>query len=390
MNRKKILITIPRIPFPLNSGGRIAIYDTLKMLSNNFDLTLIIIDDNSKNIKYLYEMNKFSKNIHFFTKHRFRFILNSFFGLINGKPLQVGYFYFKEVQNKINYMAKSHDLFYAFMIRTTSYGEQVQIKKGHYAIDSMYLNYKNSQKDTTSYIWNLIYKIELPLLYKLEKKHLQLFDFTTFVNKEETSFWKKIGKAYTLPHGVNEDIFNYEKYDSQYSNCISFIGRMDYQPNIEAVIWFCKYVMPKLDTRINFLIIGGFPTDEIIKLGSINKNIKILGFVEDPYLILRSSICTVAPMRSGGGLQTKILFSMAVKSLVVITSLPSLAIEGKKNYKNLIIEDDPDKMAEVINHIFNFPSHYTDIRTAASELIKKNYSLNVIENKLINLINNII
>ena len=87
MNRKKILITIPRIPFPLNSGGRIAIYDTLKMLSNNFDLTLIIIDDNSKNIKYLYEMNKFSKNIHFFTKHRFRFILNSFFGLINGKPL---------------------------------------------------------------------------------------------------------------------------------------------------------------------------------------------------------------------------------------------------------------------------------------------------------------
>lgn len=390
MKKRRILVTIPRIPFPLNSGGRIAIYDTLKMLSNNYILTIIIIDDNKDNKKYLKEMSKFSDDIHFFTKPKIVFIFNSIWGLILGKPLQVGYFYFKSVQNKINQLAKKHDMFFAFMIRTSSYGIKLDIKKYHYAIDSMYLNYQNSQKKTTSLLWKFIYKIEVPLLFKIEKKHLKIYDITTFVSKEECNYWKKFGSAFLLPHGVNDEILEYDKFDQKYSNCITFIGRMDYQPNIEAVIWFCKFVLPKINRNIEFLIIGGYPTPEIIKLEQSHSNVKLLGFVEDPYLILKSSLCTVAPMRSGGGLQTKILVSMAVESLVLLTSQPSNAIEGKNHYQNLIIEDDPNVIAEIINNIYQFPSSYSEIRYNARELIKNNYSIKAIENKLLNLINNII
>ena len=167
-NRAKILITIPRMPFPLNSGGRIAIYDTLKILSKKYKLTLVIIDDNSNNIIHLKEMNKFTDEVYFFTKSKFKFYINSLFGLISGKPLQVGYFYFNEVQKVVNDLSLNHDLFLSFMIRTSLYGIGLNINKIHYAIDSMYLNYKNSQSNTTSILWKLIYKIELPLLFEIE------------------------------------------------------------------------------------------------------------------------------------------------------------------------------------------------------------------------------
>ena len=43
------LIIIPRLPYPINSGGRLAIYNTLVSISSVYNIDLIIIDDNKKN-----------------------------------------------------------------------------------------------------------------------------------------------------------------------------------------------------------------------------------------------------------------------------------------------------------------------------------------------------
>jgi hypothetical protein len=384
--RKKILITIPRIPYPLNSGGRIAIYEVLNTLSKYYILTIIIIDDNKSNIVYINEIKKFSDNVYFLTKHRFRFILNSLWGLLFGLPLQVGYFYFREYQQIINNLSKTHDYFYSFMIRTSLYGLNLKLKKGHYAIDSMYLNYKKSIDESKSLLWKFIYNIEIPLLYNIEKKHVKKYNITSFVNSQEAIFWERFGNVLTLSHGVEDNLLTYNKYDEKYSNSVTFIGRMDYQPNIDAVLWFCNNVLPLLSKDIKFKVIGGFPTNEIINLQKHNSQIEILGFVEDPKIILRSSICSVAPMRTGGGLQTKVLTSMAVGSLVILSSVAAEAIENAENRYNLFIEDYPINISKLIHDIRNKPSEFYQIRENAKTLIEKNYILSVVNKKLINMI----
>ena len=70
-NKKRLLVVVPRIPFPLNSGGRIAIYDTIKSLSIKYELVLVIVDDDRNNIKYVNVFRQFSNEIHFFTKNKF-------------------------------------------------------------------------------------------------------------------------------------------------------------------------------------------------------------------------------------------------------------------------------------------------------------------------------
>jgi glycosyltransferase involved in cell wall biosynthesis len=382
--RPKILITVPRMPYPLNSGGRIAIYDSLKILSIKYDLTLIIIDDNICNNIYISELKKFADEIYFFGKSKFKCYINSIIGLFNKRPLQVGYFYFNDVQKLINNIYKKHDLFFSFMIRTSIYGINLDINKIHYSIDSMYLNYLKSSKKTNSLFWKLIYKIELPLLKKIEIECIKVFNATTFVNRDESKYWETYGNTHTLPHGVDDSIFYYNKYNSDFKNSISFIGRMDYQPNIDAVIWFTKNVLPKLNRNIVFNIIGGFAPNDILNLKS--EKIKLLGFLEDPYIVLSSGLCTVAPMQTGGGLQTKILIAMAVESLVITTSLASNPIDGAENNCNILIEDDPEKMAVIINDIFDNSINYKGIKTAAKKLVINNYSLKVIESKLYNIV----
>ena len=373
------------MPYPLNSGGRIAIYDSLKILSIKYDLTLIIIDDNAYNKLYISELKKFSNEIYFFGKSKLKCYKNSILGLFKNRPLQVGYFYFNDVQNLIYDIYKNYDLFFSFMIRTSIYGINLDINKIHYSIDSMYLNYLKSSKKSNSLLWKLIYKIELPLLNEIEKICIKEYNATTFVNRDECKYWEKYGNAHTLPHGVDDSIFFYNKYNSDFNKSVSFIGRMDYQPNIDAVLWFTKNVLPKLNSNIVFNIIGGFATNEILNLES--EKIKLLGFLEDPYIVLSSGLCTVAPMQTGGGLQTKILMAMAVESLVISTSLASNPIDGSENNCNILIEDDPDKMAALINDIYNNSNNYKEIKTAAKVLVFNNYSLKVIESKLFNIVN---
>jgi hypothetical protein len=151
-------------------------------------------------------------------------------------------------------------------------------------------------------------------------------------------------------------------------------------------LWFCKNVLPLLSKDIKFKIIGGFPTREIINLQNQNSNIEVLGFVEDPNIILRSSICSVAPMRTGGGLQTKVLTSMAVGSLVILSSHSAEAIENAENGHNLIVEDCPINISKIIHDIRNNPSKFIKIRENAKILIKKNYVLSIVNKKLIRMI----
>jgi glycosyltransferase involved in cell wall biosynthesis len=77
---------------------------------------------------------------------------------------------------------------------------------------------------------------------------------------------------------------------------------------------------------------------------------------------------------------------MAVESLVITTSLASNPIDGAENNCNILIEDDPEKMAVIINDIFDNSINYKGIKTAAKKLVINNYSLKVIESKLYNIV----
>ncbi|MDB5002311.1 MAG: glycosyl transferase group 1 [Mucilaginibacter sp.] len=385
-NRKKGLIVIPRMPYPLNSGGRIAIYDSLEQLSQKYELVIIIIDDDRNNQQYLNHLSRFSNSVHFCSFNKCHFFFNTLLGLVKGKPLQVGYFYFRKVQKIINESSLSCDFFVSFMIRTSSYGLNLQMPKYHYAIDSMYLNYKNSKENAKSIIWKLIYSIETPLLFNIEKKHVRNFNLTTFVNKNEAEFWKEYGNVANLPHGVEASIFERDKTDSLYKDVVAFIGRMDYQPNIDAVLWFCDNVLGSLNYNIQFWIIGGHVSDNLRKKLEAFKNVKIVGFVDDPYIILRSCLCTVAPMQTGGGLQTKILMAMAVESLVLTTSSSASAIENAKDGVNIIVENSAYRYVEVINDIYKNPSKYLSIKQEAKTTILNTYSLDIIKKKLLSLL----
>lgn len=103
---------------------------------------------------------------------------------------------------------------------------------------------------------------------------------------------------------------------------IAFLGGYGHKPNVEAVEFFCKSVMPVLTEQmpdIVFRIYGSKVPDEFKSYES--RNIEIVGFVEDVSDVYQKAKVFVSPLLSGAGLKGKVIDCMASGLPSVMTSV---------------------------------------------------------------------
>ncbi|MCX7738942.1 MAG: hypothetical protein N2Z80_05975 [Hydrogenothermaceae bacterium] len=97
---------------------------------------------------------------------------------------------------------------------------------------------------------------------------------------------------------------------------------------------------------------------------------------------MKSSLVVVAPMQTGGGIQNKILQSMALGTINMVSKLASIPIGGE-NWKHYIVEDDPKNIADIINSIKRDPKKYMYLKHNSREFVKNNFTWSIYENNLI-------
>jgi len=387
---KKILFLTSRLPYPPVGGDRLKSYWLLRILSKHFKVHLVSITNQDVPKEFYAWANDLGLTYKIFQKDKRQFYFNTLKGFFtNTLPLQVNYYYFKDVQKYIDQVYQEYDLLFATLIRTAKYFFNKKKPKILEITDSIGLNYLRSYQRTTSLKWKIIYRIESKRLLDFEKYCIEEFDKTLFVNKEERDFFNQPSKTEWLPNGVNEALLNYEKYDQRFVTSIAFFGKMDYQPNVDAVLWFVEYVLPHLNRDLRFIVVGAYPKKIIQDLPKKFKNVEVTGYVEDPYLILKSCLCVVAPMQTGGGIQNKILESMALGTINIVSSLAAKPI-GAEHGKHFLVCDNPKEMVNLINKIYDNPKHFETLKKNAKEFIMNNFTWTSYEKKLLNVIENVL
>jgi glycosyltransferase involved in cell wall biosynthesis len=385
MTKKKILIISPGLPYPPVDGHKLKLYNLCSQLANEVELNMIVLTNEILTIECKLYMDKTFKNYKIFKYNKLNVLWNLIKTIFNNNiPYQVAYYVFPKVKKHITKYYTDIDFVFFNLIRTTGYINLFEKDKIILdLVDSIGLNYKNSKNRTSSIYFKIIYSLEANRLLKHEIKCVSIAKYSLFVNKNETEYFSSFGKVIWLPNGVNKDLLNYECVNKHPIVC--FFGAMFYQPNIDAVIWFSKYVVPLLKPSIKFYIIGGRPSREVLKLQ--NERIVVTNFIDNPYDIIKSSLCTVAPMQTGGGIQNKILESMAIGQITLTNNMGATPISGYINYQNLIVANTPNEYATIINALYNDPQKYNFIKNNAKKLIFNNYSWDNYGKSLINLIN---
>ncbi len=388
VNNKSILFLSSRLPYPPIGGDRLKNYWLLKILSKHFRVHLVSITDRDIPEGFYDWTKQINITFKIFKKNKWQFYKNSMRSVLNRLPIQVNYYYFKDFQKYIDSIYNEYDLLFATLIRTALYVINKDKPKILDMADSIALNYVRSKVKTKSKLWRLIYSIEGKRLLNFESICIDKFNKSLFFNKNEMNFFNRPNKTAFIPHGVNERLLNYEKINPKYKNYIAFFGKMDYQPNIDAVLWFVENILPKLDKDLKFIIVGAYPTKEILNLAK-GKDIIVTGFVEDPYEILKSCLCIVAPMQTGGGIQNKILETMALGTINIVSSLAAEPIGGRDGVDYFIL-DKPEDIVNKIHEIYRSPKNYEFIKTNAREFIRNHFTWSIYEKKLLSIIEEVL
>lgn len=159
-----------------------------------------------------------------------------------------------------------------------------------------------------------------------------------------------------------------------------FVGSLDYFPNEEGLLWFLKNVLPKIELEINLKVIGsGKSSIELNHLIKLKKNVELIGFVEclDDYYSFSDIV--IIPIISGSGTRLKALEAMKFQKAIVSTSK---GIQGIEIIDEVIIEDNPDVMAQVIAFTLQNELIKTELGVKARQLVQKEFDWNVIGIKI--------
>jgi polysaccharide biosynthesis protein PslH len=125
-----------------------------------------------------------------------------------------------------------------------------------------------------------------------------------------------------IPNGV--DLTEYGDYDGpKEAFDLVFTGKMDFRPNIDAMLWFCREVLPLIQSErpgVSLAIVGQHPHPRLEPLRDL-PGIKVTGWVPDVRPYIAGATVYIAPLRVGGGTRLKLLQAMAMGVAIVATSL---------------------------------------------------------------------
>ncbi|MGB3948773.1 MAG: glycosyltransferase [Bacteroidia bacterium] len=346
----KLLVILSRVPYPLDKGDKLRAFNQIKQLSKQHKIILFALNDSHLDGEALNELKKYCTAISIIKFSKFTIFFNLLRSLFNGLPFQVGYFYFKSAQKKIDALIEKHqpDHIYCQLIRTTEYVKKYNsIPK---TLDYMDVFSKGMQRRTSSapiYMKPMFY-IEYKRLLKYEKVIFDYFTNKTIISEQDKNLipHPKNQQIKVITNGVDTDFFIPLNKNKDFD--ILFNGNMNYPPNIESVEYLVNKIMPLVWQKMpkaRVLISGASPHKRVLELQS--GRVEVSGWVDDIRENFAKSKLLIAPMQISIGLQNKLLEAMAMKIPCITSTLANNAL-GAKPEVEIIVADTPQQYAEKI------------------------------------------
>lgn len=228
---------------------------------------------------------------------------------------------------------------------------------------------------------------EAEYIKKLELLNIKASDIVLTVTKDEKNYLHKLDSNLKIEVIPNiHEINNYEIKPFQSRNDLMFIGHFLHQPNVDAVKYFVKEILPLIKTQIptiKFYIVGTNPTREVLNLRSDDVN--VTGYVKDIAPYFENCRVFVAPLRFGAGMKGKIGQSMMYGLPVVTTTIGAEGM-GLDDGRNVLIADNPENFAEAVLSLYSNEKLWTEISVSSMKHIDQNYSRECISLKLAELL----
>jgi sugar transferase (PEP-CTERM/EpsH1 system associated) len=377
----KIVIIAPRFPFPLDKGDRLTVFHLLKYFSKRHQVSLVCFLEKEQDPAWVEKVKPFCEHVHTVQLRKWRAYANCVKGLPNSAPLQVHYHSDPAMSQAVRQLIDQTqpDLLYAHYIRMGQYIEPYREYPRVLAMQlSMTLNYRRLADHASNWVRRTFYSTEYSKLRYFEADFARRFDKVLLISKHDLRAVAQNGEinnVFLSPHGVDSSYFSPDPKVQKDPNSLIFTGNMNYMPNIDAAVYFCKEILPlvrKSIPDVRLKIVGTDPSSDVQALGK-EPYVEVTGCVPDLRSHLNRAQIAIAPMRIAAGLLNKVLEGMSMELPMVITSVANEGIKST-NGKNVVVSDKAGDFASRIVELFSQPELRRRLGTAARDFVVKEWS----------------
>ncbi len=214
-------------------------------------------------------------------------------------------------------------------------------------------------------------------LKNVEVKMLDDIDILLAITKRDLDCFTMLGfqgRGHVVPIGIDRKVCQIDTKSFEHQPTFSFIGSLDWMPNLEGVDWMIKHVWDSVLAKHPYAVIelAGRNTPKHL-LKQQQKGISFLGEVPSSIDFLNQHSVMVVPLLSGSGMRAKIIEGMALGRVVISTTLGAEGI-GATHKQNIIIADTAEDFAAAMNWCLSNPDKLQIISQSAHQFIVKNYS----------------
>jgi len=384
-----LLYLVHRIPYPPNKGDKIRSFHLLRHLAARHQVYLGCFIDDEADHAYVAELERYCAGVKALAIAPRRARLASLSALLTGEALSCAYWRSAELARWVAEVVHRHAIgqavvFSSAMAQYVLPHAQLRLITDFCDVDSAkFAQYAQEHRGPRAWV----YRREARRLLDWEAQVARRSVVSAFATEAESDLFESLAPGVAqhrlaIENGVDTAYFapaeRTSPFDAEVVPLV-FTGAMDYWPNIDAVTWFARDVLPRVaevEPRVRFVVVGMNPSPAVQALAA-DPRIWVTGKVADVRPFVQHARAVVAPLRVARGIQNKVLEAMALARPVVVSTASAAGLRGRSGEEFAVAEAADEWAARVLELLDPERAEAMGLRARARILADRDWERNL-------------
>jgi sugar transferase (PEP-CTERM/EpsH1 system associated) len=353
-----LLFLAHRLPFPPNKGDKVRSYHFFRHLAGRYRVFLGTFVDDPADWEHIESVRGLCAGMHVEALTPWTKRARSAAGLLTGEAMTLPCFRSTRLHRWVTEVAARERITRAFAFSSPMAQYTLDLPQVRSFVDFVDMDSAKWDQYARRHAWPIsaFYNREATRLLHCERDIAARAEASIFVTRQEADLFCAAApecakRVLAIRNGVDTEYYSpAHDFASPFlpdERAIVFTGAMDYWPNVDAVLWFAREVLPRIrerDGSARFYVVGMNPEAAVRALASDVSTV-VTGRVADVRPYLKHARVVVAPLRVARGIQNKVLEAMAMAKPVVATASTAAALSAQRGVE-LEVASEPLEFAE--------------------------------------------
>jgi sugar transferase (PEP-CTERM/EpsH1 system associated) len=382
--------------FPLDKGGKLRTWHLLRHLARHHEITYLGFVSPDEPQAAVDRMREIATRIECVPrsdppKRSLRFYAGAALHLLDPLPYAIGNYRSRAFTRRIQTLLREceFDLIVCdFVLPAVNLPDRLPCPVVIFTHNVEAEIWRRHAETQTGRIGRFLYAVQYRRMLRFEERALAGADGVLAVSDADrdtlTRLYPEAAREpiHVVPTGVDTEFFQ-STPSPPGSRSLVFTGSMDWLPNEDAIVYFCREILPVIRTQepeVTLSIVGRAPTSRVVRLGD-EPGVTVTGRVDDVRPYMAGASVYVVPLRIGGGTRLKIFEAMAMGKAVVSTSVGAEGLPVR-NGEHLVLADEPCAFADAVVQLMRDGNRRQALESAARRLVVERHDWSSVAGEL--------